>query len=148
FHNHHDTYGSLPAHATYDDQEKPLLSWRVHVLPFIEQQALYDQFHLDEPWDSEHNKALIAQMPEIFLSPKSGHTADQGLSNYVVPVGEEFLFDGTAEGASFRRVTDGTSNTIALLEVDDENAVPWTAPEDWEYDEENPTRGLFGIYPG
>src|SRR5690606_38711468 len=74
--------------------------------------------------------------------------ADQGLSNYVVPVGEEFLFNGTAEGATFAAVTDGLSNTIALLEVDDENAVPWTAPEDWEYDEENPTRGLFGIHPG
>ncbi len=148
FHNYHDTYRSLPAHATYDDQEQPLLSWRVHMLPFLEEQALYEQFHLDEPWDSEHNKALIAQMPEVFLSPRSANTADQGLSNYVVPVGEGFLFDGTAVGAGFRNVTDGTSNTIALLEVDDENAVPWTAPEDWEYDEENPTKGLFGIHPG
>src|SRR5205823_10918869 len=49
-------------------QGKPLLSWRVHLLPFLEQDNLYKQFHLDEPWDSEHNKKLIARMPPVYRS--------------------------------------------------------------------------------
>src|SRR5262245_66309297 len=47
------------------------LSWRVHILPFIEEEALYKEFHLDEPWDSPHNKALIAKMPAVFRNPRS-----------------------------------------------------------------------------
>src|SRR5262249_46508298 len=54
-HNRHDTYGFLPASAIYSKNGKPLLSWRVELLPFLDQQELYRQFHLDEPWDSEHN---------------------------------------------------------------------------------------------
>src|SRR5262245_11036025 len=57
-HNYHDTYGKLPPAAICDKAGKPLLSWRVAILPFIEQNALYKQFKLDEPWDSEHNKKL------------------------------------------------------------------------------------------
>jgi type II secretory pathway pseudopilin PulG len=146
-HNYHDTFETFPAHASYSADGKPLLSWRVHVLPFIEENALYEQFHLDEPWDSEHNKKLIDQMPAAFLSPNSANTTESGRSNYVAPIGEGFLFDGTETGAGMRHITDGTSNTIALLEVDDEHAVPWTAPEDWEYDEQDPTKGLFGLRP-
>src|SRR5262249_54155708 len=63
-HNYNDAYnGKLPAHAIYSkDGKKPLLSWRVAILPFIEQDNLYQQFHLDEPWDSEHNKKLIPML--------------------------------------------------------------------------------------
>jgi hypothetical protein len=147
-HFHHDTFKTFPAHASYSEDGKPLLSWRVHMLPFLEEQALYDQFHLDEPWDSEHNKKLIEQMPAVFLSPNSANTPDSGLTNYVAPMGEGFVFDGTEQGARLLDITDGLSNTIALVEVDDEHAVPWTAPEDWEYNEEDPTTGLFGLHPG
>src|SRR5690606_29630162 len=148
-HNYYDTRKALPAHANYSPDGKPLLSWRVHMLPFLEGEgaALYEQFNLDEPWDSEHNKQPIAQMPATFLSPNSANPPESGRSNFVVPIGEGFLFDGTDKKVRFQEVTDGLSNTIALLEVDDENAVPWTAPEDWEYDEQDPTRGLFGLRP-
>ena len=60
--NFESTTGRFPASAIYSDDGKPLLSWRVHILPFIEQQHLYEQFRFDEPWDSEHNRKLIAQM--------------------------------------------------------------------------------------
>lgn len=53
-HNYHDTYNHFPEPASRDDDGNPLLSWRVAVLPFIEQQALYEKFRLDEPWNSEH----------------------------------------------------------------------------------------------
>ena len=67
-HNFHSAYRKLPAART-DENGQPLLSWRVAILPFIEQQALYEQFHLDEPWDSEHNLKLIDQMPATFTDP-------------------------------------------------------------------------------
>ncbi len=66
--NYHDVHASFPASASYSDDGKPLLSWRVHVLPFIEHMPLYKEFHLDEPWDSEHNRKLIERMPEVYRS--------------------------------------------------------------------------------
>lgn len=63
--NYHDTNDALPGNIA-DKDGKPLLSWRIAILPFIEQQALYEQFKRDEPWDSEHNKKLIEKMPKLY----------------------------------------------------------------------------------
>jgi len=70
-HNYHDVHASLPPAASHDDDDKPLLSWRVHVLPYVEQNELYKEFHLDEPWDSEHNKKLIPRMPVVYRTPNA-----------------------------------------------------------------------------
>ena len=70
FHNYHQQARQLSARIlSHSKDGKPLLSWRVLILPFLDQQALYDQFHLDEPWDSPHNRTLIAKMPAIFRCP-------------------------------------------------------------------------------
>jgi type II secretory pathway pseudopilin PulG len=144
-HNYHDVHGRLPAQANFDENGKPLLSWRVHILPFVEQQALYDQFHLDEPWNSEHNKTLIPMMPAVYRNPSS--PAEPGKSDYLVPVGEGTLFEGT-EGKRFADVKDGLSNTLMALEVDPARAVTWTKPEDWEYDPDDALSGLGQAHPG
>src|SRR5438552_3335668 len=68
-HNYNDTHGQLPAAAACGKDGKPLLSWRVEILPFIEYGALYNEFHLDEPWDSPHNIELLPRMPKIYASP-------------------------------------------------------------------------------
>ena len=73
--NYESAHGSFPAPARCDDNGKPLLSWRVELLPFLEEQSLYDALHRDEPWDSPHNKKLITQMPPVFRGPNS--TCDQ-----------------------------------------------------------------------
>ncbi len=67
-HVHHDAFKLFPAQSI-KKLDKPLLSWRVKILPYFGEQVLYDQFHLDEPWDSEHNKTLIPKMPAVFASP-------------------------------------------------------------------------------
>jgi len=139
FHNYHATYIKFPAQANYDKEKKPLLSWRVHILPYIDQTPLYSQFHLDEPWDSDHNKKLIAKMPEIFADPTHdvpGRTTYQGLQ------GKGMLFDGK-EALQIRDFTDGTSNTILVVKTPPEKAVVWTQPVDFAVDLTKPREGLF-----
>ncbi len=149
-HNYHDTYRALPAGYSADKDGKPLLSWRVHILPFIEGADLYDQFHLDEPWDSPHNKKLIEQMPETYKAP--GSKSEPGMTNYLGVGGADGVLvrpkPGDKLGISFARITDGTSNTIMAVEAPDDSAVIWTKPGDFAPNKENPTRGLIGLRPG
>ena len=90
--NFESARGAMPAHAVYSDDGKPLLSWRVQILPYLEHQDLYNQFHLDEPWDSEHNKQLVEQMPEVFRDPASKLTTADGKSNYLGVTGESAVY--------------------------------------------------------
>jgi hypothetical protein len=103
------------------------LSWRVAILPFIEQQELYNEFKLDEPWDSEHNKPLIARMPETFSIPAS--KAEPGKTYYRGFSGEHTFFDPSVpEGVRLESVVDGTSNTLGVVEA--KSAVLWTKPDE------------------
>jgi hypothetical protein len=131
FHNYESAYQKLPAAAICDKNGKPLLSWRVTILPFIEQETLYRQFKLDEPWDSEHNKALLPKMPAIYRLPGDRPNDRADSTYYQVFVGEKAIFQMTKSG-SLVQIADGTSNTIWLTEA--ATAVPWTKPADIEYD--------------
>jgi Protein of unknown function (DUF1559) len=142
-HNYHDVNKNFPPHASYSKDGKPLLSWRVHILPYIEEDHLYKQFHLDEPWDSEHNRALISQMPKVYASPLSRHGTD-GKTVYLVPVGKDTIFPPHGSGTRIAEITDGTSNTILVVEATDDHAVIWTKPEDLKVSKENPLAGLAG----
>jgi len=141
-HNFHDANRHFPMVANFDKAEKPLLSWRVHLLPYLDQLELYKQFHLDEPWDSEHNKKLIEKMPATYRSIKNKELLQAGKTTYLAPVGEHLMFTGTPKTISFRDITDGTSNTIMLVDGDDDHAVIWTKPDDLKVDPKNPKAGL------
>jgi RNA polymerase sigma factor (sigma-70 family) len=127
-HNYHESFGALPAHAIYSKEGKPLLSWRVAILPYLDQDELYKEFHLDEPWDSEHNRKLLDKMPKVY-GVKGNET------HYRVFVGKGAAFEGK-EGTKFSTFTDGLSNTILMIEGPD--TVPWTKPDDYEYDPKKP----------
>jgi hypothetical protein len=147
--NHEAAFQRFPARFTRDKNENPGLSWRVKLLPFLDQQELYEQFHLDEPWDSEHNKTLLEKMPAIYASPNDPDLAKAGQTRYVVLVGEGTLFDNeNDEGPRIADVTDGTSNTIMVVEARSDAAVNWTEPEDLEIDDEDPLAGLEGARVG
>ena len=133
-HNYESAYRTLPAAAICDKNGKPLLSWRVAILPFIEQAQLYQQFKLDEPWDSDHNKKLIAQMPNIYAVPGVTNPGEP-TTHYRVFQGNGALFD-QRKGSRFADVTDGLSNTLMIVEAND--GVPWTKPEELDFDPAKP----------
>ncbi|HEY8504708.1 MAG TPA: DUF1559 domain-containing protein [Gemmataceae bacterium] len=137
-HNYHDAFGRLPGAAITDNNGKPLLSWRVAILPFIEQDHIYKRFKLDEPWDSEHNRKLLDQMPTIYAQPgaKKGETK----THFRVFAGKRAAFE-LNRGLRFAAITDGLSNTILVAEADE--AVPWTKPDELEYDPEKPLPKLL-----
>jgi hypothetical protein len=138
--NYEATYGWLPGNAIRSADGKPLLSWRVAILPYIEQQNLYVQFHLDEPWDSEHNKKLIAKMPPIFSSGNDKLSA-QKKTVYLAPVGKNTIFEPDGQKVRIADITDGTSNTIMLVRAADQAAI-WTKPDDLNFDPDKPLAGL------
>jgi hypothetical protein len=146
--NYESANAHYPAQANVGPDGKPLLSWRVHILPYLEQNGLYQQFHLDEPWDSEHNKKLISKMPAVYSCPLSKNRASTGLTNYLVPCGPGTVFQDFKPTA-VSDITDGTSNTILTLEADDDQAVVWTKPDDWTFNADSPLKGLghIGVPP-
>ncbi len=139
-HNYHDQMKSFPAQASLSQDKKPLLSWRVHILPYLDQEPLYKQFKLDEPWDSAHNERLIGKMPAVYRSPLAKNVA-AGKTVYLGAAGPKMVFGG-AEGLSAVKITDGTSNTIMIVEANDQHAVPWTQPEDFKPDMKHPKAPL------
>jgi hypothetical protein len=149
-HNFAQAFGALPAGYNADANGKPLLSWRVHILPYLDETALYQQFHLDEPWDSPHNKELIERMPRVYRAPNS--KGKPGMTNYLGVSGADGVFirpaPGGKTGTTFAQIRDGSSNTIMTVEVPDESAVIWTKPGDFAPNKQKPTRGLLGLNPG
>jgi hypothetical protein len=147
-HGYHDANGRLPFPGIAKfgaplgpGNNNPNLSWRVAILPYIEQGQLYQQFKLDESWDSEHNKRLIERMPKVF-APLNGVKAEKGHTFYQTFTGREAL----KPGMKFTDITDGTSNTLMVVESGD--SVPWTRPEDMLYDSKKPLPKLGALFSG
>ena len=132
--NYESAYGHFPPAAICDKNGKPLLSWRVAILPYIEQQNLYNAFKLDEPWDSEHNKPLANTIVKVYTSPAAPNTT-LGLTHYRIFYGNGALFE-LNKGVRIQDITDGTSNTFMVGEA--EQAAPWTQPDDFAYDPKKP----------
>src|SRR5690606_19908301 len=105
--------GSFPPAALVDKKGKPMLSWRVMILPYIEGNALYEKFKLDEPWDSEHNMKVMKEnpMPRVYMTPGKPANAEDKTTHYQVFIGKGAMFD-IVKGGRFQQITDGTSNTI------------------------------------
>jgi len=149
FHNYESAMRVLPpGKEGRDESGKSFLSWRVHILPYLDQIELYNQFRLKEPWDSEHNLKLLERMPDVYKSGANGLEAygdtKPGYTTFLAPVGEGTIFGGL-KPCKLADILDGMSNTIWLVEVKPEFSKPWTAPADYAFDVANPVLGLAEI---
>ena len=114
-HNYHDVYETFPPIFTVDEDGNLLHSWRVQLLPFMEETGLYDQIRLDEPWDSEYNKQFHSRCPAVYQCPSHQDKSESGLCYYSVIMGKETaFFDEHAK--NFASISDGTSNTVCVVE--------------------------------
>ena len=154
--NYESEHKCFPSHDSPETDAAFNVSWRVKILPYLERQDLYDQYDQTQPWDSESNLALLEKMPLIYTCPNmSSADIASGLTVYQVPYVDLTknpelqvsapIFESGQPGINLSSITDGTSSTIAILEVDLDQAVPWTKPDDWEFDPDNPTRGLGAL---
>ncbi len=127
FMNYEGTMRYMPQAAICDKAGEPLLSWRVAILPYIEQDQLYRQFKLDEAWDSPHNKKLIDKMPKIY-APPAGKVDEPNVTFYQVFTGPNTLYPRPDTKVRISSIPDGTSNTILVAEAS--KAVIWSKPAD------------------
>jgi len=126
FHNYHDVYKTFPPAHIPDKDGRPMHSWRVLILPFMEQQALQQQYDFNEPWDSPKNHLVTSTVVPAYKCPSAPGQPTE--TNYMVVTGPGTLFEG-AEGCSIAEITDGTSNTILVVEVAG-TGVNWAEPRD------------------
>jgi hypothetical protein len=146
--NYSDSKGRLPVTTTssyFDSNGNPYLSWRVHILPYIDQTPLYNKFHLNEPWDSPNNLPLLAEMPSVFRS--SGDAVSSTITRFVTLTGPDAPFGfrtaGTQQsGPRTVEFTDGTTNTILVLQAGADKAVAWTKPDDAPFNKNDPLAAL------
>jgi prepilin-type processing-associated H-X9-DG protein len=143
FHNYASANNTFPPPAGKGPNSQHPHSWRVDLLPYLEQQELYNQYHFDEPWDGPNNRKLIDKMPVVYRAPGGKESKSQ--PSYFVFTGPDTLFLGD-RGTGFAQITDGTSNTILIVEA--ERDIPWTKPEDLPYDPRMPLPKLGGYFPG
>jgi hypothetical protein len=127
-----------------DQNGKALLSWRVSILPFVEEDKLYKEFKLDEPWDSENNKKLIGRMPKLYVPIRV--KAMEGETFYQVFTGNRAPFRANKPTFFPASFTDGTSNTGLVFEAGD--PVNWTKPADLVYAPDKALPKLGGMFDG
>ncbi len=166
FHNYASAYDRFPPAAVIGPDGKPWHSWRVLILPFLEENGLYEQYDFSQPWDSPKNLAVAEKMPAVFRDPAREGPPDT-FADYAAITGEDAIFQPevvamksaddfaacltAGKKVSFASVTDGTSNTILFATLDPARKIPWTKPEDVVLDDAFPgigkPAGIGAIHP-
>lgn len=149
-HNYHDTYRALPPAYTVDAEGNKLHSWRTLLLPYLEQASIYNQIDLNKPWNDPVNQPFATMPIKVFGCP-SGSDANSGFTDYMVVTGGGALFDN-ANPITFADVTDGTSNTLMVVEVRN-SATNWMEPTDLDFQQlqiaiNNAAGGMGSDHPG
>lgn len=157
-HNFHDVFNHLPPAVIIGPDKKPWHSWRIFLLPYLEEAALYNQYRFDEPWNGPNNRKLLEKMPAVFADPIHGENKDF-YTHYVAITGDGMAFSaegaefdgknfnlGEAAGRRFADFTDGLSNTLLVGPVGPDRKIPWMKPEDVSIDDKFPELGKKGSF--
>lgn len=137
-HKYEEEYGTLPPAYIAADDGTPMHSWRVLILPFMEQSALYESYRFDEPWNGPNNRKLAERIPGVYQCPSiernqqrfwRNSTDGMTLTPYVVITGKQAAFKGD-HAMKTAEISDGTSNTLTVVEADPQRSVPWMSPTD------------------
>jgi hypothetical protein len=134
-HNYHDTYKSFPPAYVADEDGNRMHSWRVLILPYLEQQELYEQYDFDQSWDGPSNRLLAGRMPSVFACPGRSRNdrVARTYSTYVAVVGPNTIWPGERP-TRIADIVDGTAYTLLVAEADSPG-VPWMSPDDWSVEE-------------
>src|SRR5262249_10862652 len=122
-----EQFGSFPPAYLADASGKPMHSWRVLILPFIDQQALYREYNFSEPWDGPNNSRLLTRMPPVYACVSDPHSGTTNTA-YAAVFGQQCVFRGF-EPVKIMDITDGASNTLLVAEAS-KAGIPWMKPED------------------
>jgi beta-lactamase regulating signal transducer with metallopeptidase domain len=142
---YHDVHKRFPTAVEMGPDGKTPHSWRVALLPYLGEngEELYKRYRLDEPWESEHNKQIIAEGAHFYNVPSEIPSNETG---YFVFTGPGTVFDPEAPVSKIRSIPDGTSRTLGVVEA--QRAIPWTKPEDLPYSLAGPLPKLGGNFEG
>ena len=127
---YHDRYKSFPPAYVADEQGRPMYSWRVFLLQFLDRQDLHREFHWDEPWDSPHNRSVTDQVIEVFRCPEND--GDPTRTSYFAVIGPNTAWKG-AVPTRLDEITDPHDQTILLVEASGAG-IHWAEPGDLEFD--------------
>ncbi|HLA85507.1 MAG TPA: DUF1559 domain-containing protein [Thermoguttaceae bacterium] len=151
-HEYHNVYGSFPPAYVADQHGRPMHSWRVLILPFLEQKDLYNQYRFDEPWDGPNNRKLHDKMPEVFRCASRPSGSNPYETSYVAVTGPHTAWRDDRP-VKLSEITDGSKTTILLVEMKD-SGINWMEPRDLAYPpmpaKINPpsARGISSYHPG
>lgn len=147
-HNYHDYLKSFPA-AHGRNRSGHQVSWRIHILPFAEQENLYDEYDQDQAWDSPANTRVARQDTYFYQCPSNWIVKDREeryFSAYSIPTGPDTFF-GEFENPRLKDATWGSSNTIMVVEACGQEIV-WTEPRDVNLETDPIGTNLAGHYRG
>jgi hypothetical protein len=140
-HEYHEVHQKLPPATILSAEGRPLLSWRVAILPQLGYETLYKEFRLDEPWDGPNNSRLLERMPRVYGKPLWCRSAPPHHTYYQLFVGPGALFEIRKE-RTFKELQSADGLSLTIMGGWAEHAVPWTKPEDMTYSPHAPVAGL------
>ena len=131
-HNYHDTWKSFPPLITTDASGKPMHSWRMFILPFLESSPAYSQYNMNEPWNGPNNRKIGHYGAHIYRCPSDRRTKPE-MTNYVAIYGPGMAWDVNRQ-TQFADFTDGTMSTILVVEIRNSD-IHWMEPRDIHIDD-------------
>lgn len=129
--NYAKDYGTYPPAVTRNSAGVPMHSWRILILPYLGEEALYKLYDLEKPWNSVENSGLLWQIPAVYVSPANVNRVVAGESNYMLIRGPSTLFP-PAGPWSPGAIRDGAANTLLVVETNN-TVITWTDPTDLEF---------------